>query len=54
MGLVLFLITAFKVVVDVWSLGELYRIISFIVFGIIALVASFVYVKFRDRIQEIV
>ncbi len=54
MGLVLFIITAFKVVVDVWSLGELYRIISFIVFGIIALTASFIYVRFKDRLKEIV
>ncbi len=50
MGLVLFIITAFKVVTDVWSLGEIYRIISFIVFGIIALSASFVYVKYKDRL----
>ncbi len=50
MGLVLFIITAFKVVIDVWSLGEVYRIISFIVFGIIALIASFVYVKYKDRL----
>ena len=53
-GLTLFLITAFKVVIDVWSLGQLYRIISFIVFGIIALGASFVYVKYKDRLKEIV
>jgi uncharacterized membrane protein len=54
MGLVLFLITAFKVLLDVWSLGELYRIISFIVFGIIALSASFIYVRYRDRLKDIV
>jgi uncharacterized membrane protein len=54
MGLVLFIITACKVVVDVWSLGELYRVISFIIFGIIALVASFMYVKYKDRLKEIV
>ncbi|MDQ5893281.1 MAG: hypothetical protein QG640_293 [Patescibacteria group bacterium] len=53
MGLTLFMITAFKVVVDIWSLGEIYRIISFIVFGIIALSASFVYVKYRDRLKGI-
>lgn len=50
MGLVLFIITAFKVVVDVWSLGELYRIVSFIGFGVIALVVSFLYVKYRHRL----
>jgi len=54
MGLVLFIITAFKVVTDVWSLGEIYRIVSFIVFGIIALTASFIYVRYRDRLKDIV
>jgi uncharacterized membrane protein len=54
MGLVLFIITAFKVVVDVWNLGELYRIISFIAFGIIALTISFLYVKYKDRLKDIV
>lgn len=54
MGLALFLITALKVVVDVWNLGELYRIISFIVFGVIALTVSFLYVKYKDRLKEIV
>lgn len=54
MGLILFIITAFKIVTDVWSLGEVYRIVSFIAFGIIALVASFLYVKYRDRLKEIV
>ena len=52
-GLVLFLVTAFKVVIDVWDLGELYRIISFIVFGVIALAASFGYIKYKDRLKEI-
>lgn len=52
MGLVLFLITAFKVLIDVWRLGEIYRIISFIAFGIIALTASFMYVKYKDRLHS--
>ena len=54
LGLALFIITAVKVVIDVWSLGQLYRIISFIAFGIIALVASFAYAKYKDRLKEIV
>ena len=54
MGLILFIVTAMKVVVDVWSLGELYRIVSFIIFGVIALSASFLYVKYRDRLKDIV
>lgn len=54
MGLVLFVITAIKVLLDVWSLGQLYRIVSFIVFGLIALIASFAYAKYKDRLKEIV
>ncbi len=50
MGLILFIITAFKVVIDIWSLGEIYRIVSFIVFGIIALAASFIYVRYSERL----
>jgi len=50
LGLILFIITAMKVVVDIWSLGEIYRIVSFIIFGVIALSASFIYVKYRERL----
>ncbi|MDB5259486.1 MAG: hypothetical protein JWO73_694 [Candidatus Taylorbacteria bacterium] len=54
LGLVLFVLTALKVLFDVWSLGEIYRIVSFIVFGLIALIASFAYAKYKDRLKEIV
>ncbi len=50
LGLILFILTGIKVVIDVWALGEIYRIISFIVFGLIALMASFVYAKYKDRL----
>lgn len=50
LGLVLFILTAIKIVVDVWSLGSLYRIISFIGLGVIALIASFVYSKYKDHL----
>ena len=53
LGLTLFIITAIKVFFDVWSLGQIYRIVSFIVFGVIALAASFAYTKYRDRLKEI-
>ena len=43
LGLALFIITAIKVIFDVWSLGQLYRIVSFLAFGVIALAASFAY-----------
>ncbi len=52
LGLILFVITGIKIVLDVWSLGQIYRIVSFIVFGIIALVASFVYAKYKDRLKN--
>jgi len=54
LGLALFIITAIKVIFDVWSLGQLYRIVSFLAFGVIALAASFAYVKYKDRLKEIV
>ncbi|MSR71129.1 MAG: DUF2339 domain-containing protein [Candidatus Taylorbacteria bacterium] len=54
LGLILFVVTGIKVVIDVWSLGQLYRIISFTVFGIIALAASFAYAKYKDRLKAII
>lgn len=54
LGLILFIITALKVIVDIWSLGQLYRIISLVGFGLIALIASFAYAKYKDRLKEIV
>ncbi len=54
LGLALFVITAIKVFVNVWSLGQIYRVVSFIVFGIIALAASFAYTKYKDRLKDMV
>ncbi|HEY0908163.1 MAG TPA: DUF2339 domain-containing protein [Candidatus Paceibacterota bacterium] len=54
LGLILFIITAFKVLMDVWSLGQIYRIVSLIVFGIIALCASFAYAKYKDRLKDVI
>ncbi len=53
LGLVLFFITAFKVLIDVWALGQIYRIVSSISFGVIALIVSFSYAKWKHRITEI-
>lgn len=53
LGLALFILTAVKIVVDVWSLGSLYRIISFIGLGVIALIASFVYSKYKDHLKVV-
>src|SRR3989344_616110 len=52
LGLILFFVTAFKVLVDVWALGQIYRIISSISFGVIALLMSFVYAKYKHRLKE--
>lgn len=50
-GLVFFFITAARVFIQILgSADELGRIFSTIVFGLIALGASFLYVKFKDRI----
>lgn len=53
-GLIFFFVTAFKIFIDVWSLGPLYRIISSIAFGVIALLGSFAYAKYKDRIKQII
>jgi hypothetical protein len=53
-GLGLFFITAIRVFFIVWQLGPLARIISSIAFGVIALLASFLYVKYKHRLKEII
>jgi len=54
LGLGLFFVTALKVLAEVWALGEIYRIVSTLVFGVIALGAAFLYTKHRDKIKEII
>jgi hypothetical protein len=54
LGLFVFIITAIKVVFDVWSLGPVYRIVSLIVFGVVALLTSFAYAKYKNRLKEII
>lgn len=54
-GILLFGITLFKLfLVDLWSLGQLYRIISSIALGIILLVTAFLYQRYKERIKEII
>lgn len=53
LGITLFIITAIKVFFDLWALGPLYRIVTSIVFGIIALSASFLYARFKDRLKDV-
>lgn len=49
-GLILFFITAGKIFMDLWQYGPFYRIVASIVFGVLALIASFAYSKFKDRL----
>ena len=53
-GLIFFFVTACKVLVEVWAFGQIYRIISTIVVGVIALSAAFLYAKYKDRLKEII
>lgn len=50
-GMVLMAVTAVKIFVDVWDLGPVYRIITSLVFGVIALFASFIYAKYKDKLK---
>ncbi len=50
LGLALFAIVTWKVFfVDLAQLDQFYRIVAFILLGILALVGSFAYLKYRDQ-----
>lgn len=54
-GIALFGLTIIKLFIfDLWGLGALYRIISSASLGVILLIVSFVYNKYKDRIGEII
>jgi uncharacterized membrane protein len=53
LGIILFVITAIKIFFNLWALGPLYRIVSSIIFGVIALAASFLYAKYKDRLKDV-
>lgn len=54
-GIVLLLFSILKLFfVDLWSLGQLYRIIASISLGLVLLVISFAYQKYKDKIREII
>lgn len=53
-GMIFFFVTAFKVFIDLWRLGKFYRIVSSITFGVIALIISFVYAKYKDKLKELI
>jgi hypothetical protein len=51
-GLVMMFATAVKIFVDIWALGQLYRIVTSMVFGVIALIGSFVYAKYKNKFNN--
>lgn len=53
-GLAFFFVTAIRAFLIIWQLNELTRIISSIAFGIIALAGSFLYAKYKSRLQSII
>ena len=54
LGLSFFFLTMVKVFVNVWELGMLYRVVSSVTVGVIALVGSFVFAKYKESIKELV
>jgi uncharacterized membrane protein len=52
-GAVLFFLTAFRIFIGIWALGPIYRIVTFIIFGVIALLASFLYARFKEKITHV-
>jgi len=52
-GLILFVLTTIRIFLSLWELGPIYRIVTSIVFGVIALAASFLYAKYKDRIKAL-
>lgn len=53
LSLVIFGITILKLFIyDVWFLGKIYRILAFVILGIVLLVSSLLYQKFRTKIVD--
>ena len=52
LAIIIFIITVLKVFLyDIRELSEIYRILSFITLGVILLVVSFLFYKYKDRIK---
>ncbi len=52
-GLAFIFITLLKVFIDIWNFGGIYRVIGSIAVGFIALLGSFLYAKYKDRIKGV-
>lgn len=51
LGMLLFILTAGRIFISLWELGPLYRIVTSITFGVIALGASFLYARYKEKIK---
>ena len=55
MALVLFSLTIFKVfIIDMWNIGQVWRILSFIALGLVLVITSFLYQKYKDEFVDFV
>ncbi len=52
LGAAFLAVTAFNVFFNVWQLGGVYRIMSYLVFGSLALLISFLYAKYKNYFDE--
>lgn len=50
LGLVLFFVTAVKIFTLVWTLGGIWKSVAFIAFAALALISSYLYTRYKDRI----
>ena len=51
-GVLLFFATAVMIFLTVWDLGALYRIVTSIIYAVIALLGSFAYAKYRNKLTN--
>ncbi len=52
-GLILFGITALKLFLEIFMMGQLYAIVSSITLGVLALIGSFAYAKYSERLKKL-
>lgn len=50
LGLTLFFITAIKIFTLVWTLGGIWKSVAFIAFSALALLSSYLYTRYKDRL----
>lgn len=50
LGLILFFITAVKIFTLVWTIGGIWKSVAFIAFAALALLSSYLYTRYKDRL----